>query len=282
MYVVAWQLAVFVALGIAWWVLVPKVALPTVIWGRLVREGGRNCLPFSELGGLVFGARAIMLFGVDFTIASASSVADVICEGIALAPFLLFGLIMLLARAPGSSLLLPVALGLGALLAGGGIAFLSRQNLAKFLRNSVARRLRRWIPESPERVSAVEHAINKLFHRYPRIVCASLLHLHCWFGGGGNVWIAYHLLGATPSLIDALAIESILSGALAVGFLVPAGLAVQELTYVGVGQIFGMPAHISLSLSFIRRVRDIAVGAPSLVLWQGLAARSLQQDNADG
>ncbi len=35
------------------------------IWGRLVREGGETCLPFSEIGGLIFGARALMLGGVD-------------------------------------------------------------------------------------------------------------------------------------------------------------------------------------------------------------------------
>lgn len=280
-YVVAWQFAVFVLLGAAWWVLVPSVALRTVIWGRLVREGGETCLPFSELGGLVFGARAIMLSGVDFSTAGASSIVDVICEGIALAPFLLFGLVMLLARNPGSSLVLPLALGLGALLIGGGVAFLLRSKLAAFLHNGVARQLQPWVRDAPERAGALESAIDGLLHRYKRVVCASLLHLLSWFGGGGNVWIAYHLLGATPSIIDAFAIESILSGVLAIGFLVPAGFGVQELTYVGVGTMFGMPAHVSLSLSLIRRARDIVIGAPSLLLWQGTEAWKVHQGHAD-
>jgi uncharacterized membrane protein YbhN (UPF0104 family) len=108
------------------------------------------------------------------------------------------------------------------------------------------------------------------------------VHLLCWFGGGGNVWITYHLLGAAPSLVDAFAIESISSAVLATSFIVPARLGVQELTYVGVGRLFGMPAHLSLSLSLIRRARDIIIGAPSLLLWQGFEVRKLHRGDADG
>jgi putative membrane protein len=279
--VVAWQCAVFVLLGTAWWTLVPEIPLPIVTWGRLVREGGETCLPFSEVGGLIFGARAIMLSGVDYTEAGASSIVDVICEGIALVPFLLFGLVMLLARKPGSSLILPLAAGLAVLVAGGGVAFLLRRRLARLLRDGAARLLRPWVKDSPERAGAIERATDELFRRYRRIISASLVHLLSWFGGGGNVWITYHLLGATPSFLDAFAIESTLSGALAISFMVPAGLGVQELTYVGVGGLFGMPAHLSLSLSLIRRARDIVIGAPSLLLWQAFEARKLHRGDAD-
>jgi len=79
---------------------------------------------------------------------------------------------------------------------------------------------------------------------------------------------ADRLLGARPSVLDAVTIEAILSG-------VPAGLGVQELTYVAVGKLFGMPAPISLALSLVRRTRDILIGAPALLAWQTLEARNL-------
>ncbi len=273
--VVAWQLFVYVLLGLAWWLVCPGVAPWTVIWGRLVREGGQTCLPFSEIGGLIFGARAVMLGGVDFARAGASSIVDVTCEGIGLVPFLLFGLVMLLARKPGSSLGLPLALGLGLMLLGGGTAVWLRQPIARLLRAGTAKLLKQWIKDAPGRADDLQMALEDLFHRYRRLTGASLLHALCWCGGGGNVWIAYHLLGASPTILQALAIESILSGVLAVGFLVPAGIGVQELTYVGIGRLFGMPAHLSLALSLIRRARDIIIGAPSLLVWQAREARQL-------
>lgn len=87
-WVVLWQLGVFCLLGVSWWLLCPGAALPVVIWARLVREGGENCLPFSEIGGMVFGARALLLGGAGFAPAVASSVADVVTEAIGLVPFI--------------------------------------------------------------------------------------------------------------------------------------------------------------------------------------------------
>lgn len=275
-YVVAWQLAVFIALGAAWWIVSPGAGLLTVIWGRLVREGGETCLPFSEIGGLVFGARAIMLRGVRLPLAAASSIADVLCEAMGLVPFFLLGLAMLLTRDPHSALAWPMAAGLGLLLAGGAALFLLRRRLSPLLRRGTARLLARWSKEAPRQVQHIQSRFDALMQRRGRLAGGAATHFLCWCGGGGNVWIAYHLLGAHPSLADALAIESLLSAVLAVGFFVPGGLGVQELTYIGVGRVFGMPAHLSLALSLIRRARDIIIGAPALLLWQALEARQLK------
>ncbi len=274
--VIAWQFAVFVLLGIAWRQVIARGPTWLTIWGRLVREGGQTCLPFSEIGGLVFGARALMLGGVPFAEAGASSIADVIAEGMALAPFLLFGLLVLLAARPGSKFALPLGLGLCLLIAGGAAAYLLRRQLARLLHAATTHLLKPWSKTAPEEADALRDTLQARLAEPGRIAAGTALHFTAWCGGGGNVWIAYHLLGAHPSILDALAIEAILSGVLAVGFLVPAGLGVQELTYVGVGQLFGIPAHVSLALSLIRRARDIAIGAPALVVWQVIEAKRLR------
>jgi putative membrane protein len=276
-YVVSWQLAVFLMLGVAWWAVCPRVSVWTVVWARLVREGGETCLPFSKIGGLVFGARALMLSGVDFARAAASSCVDVVAEGIGLAPFLLFGLVMLLARKPGSLVALPMGMGLGVLVLGGTMVLLLRKQAGKLLRVGTTWLLKPWVKDAPRRANELQRALEDLFRQRGRVTAGSLIHALCWCGGGGNIWIAYHLLGAKPSVLDALAIESILSSVLAIGLVVPAGLGVQELTYVGVGSLFGIPGHLSLALSLIRRARDIIIGAPPLLVWQALEARQLHK-----
>src|SRR5689334_6096276 len=67
--ILGWQLLLFVILGLAWDVLTPGRAARqagTLIWGRMVRDASANCLPFSQVGGFVFGARAVTLHGIEW------------------------------------------------------------------------------------------------------------------------------------------------------------------------------------------------------------------------
>jgi uncharacterized membrane protein YbhN (UPF0104 family) len=182
---------------------------------------------------------------------------------------------MLLRRHPHSPITWRAGLGISALFAGAMAAFLLRGRLSSLLRRTTAWLLKRWVRDAPQRAAELEHALQSLLQQYRRVAGASFMHLVCWCGGGGNVWIAYHLLGARPAILDALAIESILSAVLAFGFLIPGALGVQELAYIGVGQLFGIPSHLSLALSLIRRTRDLLIGAPALLVWQALEARRL-------
>nr|WP_295740951.1 lysylphosphatidylglycerol synthase domain-containing protein [uncultured Acidocella sp.] len=275
--ILLWQLAVFIILAGAWRVLLPGAPFWLTVWGRLVREGGETCLPFSEIGGLVFGTRAVMLGGASLPRAAASSLADMICEAAGLVPFILIGLGLLLARAPHDGLIWPLAGGLVLLLAGAGGGYLGRRRLARLARGAVTRLLRPWTKSAPREAEAMQAQTTKLLHDRPRLALAALIHFLAWCAGAGNIWLAYHFLGAAVSPVAALGIESLLSSVLAVAFLVPAALGVQELAYIAIGGAFGVPPHLSLALSFIRRARDILIGAPALAIWQGLEARRLRQ-----
>lgn len=274
--IVAWQFAVFVVLGTAWWIVCPGAPIWLVVAARLVREGGTTCLPLSVVGGLVFGARTLVLGGVSLARAAASSVVDVITEGAGLVPFLIYGLVMLLARQPGSSLALALGLGIGLIVGGGILAALLRRQLGRLLRASTEWLLRRWIQDAPQQADEMHRGIGGLFGRPLRVGGASFVHALSWCGGAGNVWIGYHLLGARPTIPQALAIEAIFSGALSIGLLVPGAFGVQEVSYVGIGRLFGMPAPLSLALSLLRRARDIIIGGPALLAWQAAEARRLR------
>ncbi len=274
---VVWQLGMFLLLASAWRRVCPGVRLRTLVWGRLVREGGPNILPFSEVGGLAFGARAIMLAGVTPERAVASSIADVAAEFIGEIPFILFGVIMLMARGPDTSLVLPVGIGL-ALIAAGAAALIWAERHSARLFDAVGRGIAaRWAHRAERQAVAVQHEVEHLFSQPRRIGAAAAIHLAGWVGGAVTVWMAYRMLGGRIDVVSAMAIEGLLSGALAVAFLVPGGLGVQEASYVLLGRLFGMPAHLSIGLSFLRRARDIVIGAPALVTWQVAEARRLRQ-----
>ncbi len=51
---VGWQFLVFIVLAEAWRLLCRHGRFGALVFGRLVREGGTNILPFSEVGGTRF------------------------------------------------------------------------------------------------------------------------------------------------------------------------------------------------------------------------------------
>src|SRR5437016_130898 len=64
--------ALFALLGAAWFALVPRQEEPRLasfVWGRAVRECAGELLPFSQVGGIVIGARALMLRKVRASVA---------------------------------------------------------------------------------------------------------------------------------------------------------------------------------------------------------------------
>jgi hypothetical protein len=78
-----YALGLFLVLGLAWYVLLPdrSVADPRVfVWARMVRDAATEVLPFSQLGGIVLGARAAILKGVSPPFAFASTIVDVTTE----------------------------------------------------------------------------------------------------------------------------------------------------------------------------------------------------------
>ena len=54
----------------------------------------------------------------------------------------------------------------------------------------------------------------------------------------------------------------------ALGFAIPGALGVQEGGYVLICSLFSVAPSEALALSLIRRVREIVLGVPGLVLWQ--------------
>jgi putative membrane protein len=277
--IVGWQLVLFAVLGLAWDAIVParEARRPWVfVWGRMVRDASANCLPFSQVGGFVFGARAATLQGVSWSLATASTVVDVTAEFLAQLAFTAIGLGVLLARAPESSLAVPVEVGLG-LAVMAGVALIWLQQGAAPLFAKLGRRIAgRWFENAQDRVDVLQAELTLIYGHTVRLAIGFLVHLLGWLGTGVAGWITYRALGVPIDFDDALAIEALLSALAAIAFLVPVNAGVQEAGYAGLGAIFGVPPELSLGVSLVRRARDLAVGIPILLLWQFLEMRHLR------
>jgi glycosyltransferase 2 family protein len=274
-----WQLTLFLVLGLAWWMIVPQArarALPLFVWGRMVRDASGNLLPFSALGGFVMGARAVTLHGVGWVRATATTVVDATTEFIAELVFTLIGLGILLARAPDSALLLPLAGGLLLAMVGAAIFVWLQQGATPLLRALGRRVAGNRFGGAREQFVRMQAVLDRIYADPWCVAGGATLHLLGWMATAGGSWIAYRLLGARIDLPAVLAIEALSDAALSAAFLVPIGAGVQEAAYAGLGTIFGLPPEMSLAVSLLRRGRDIVLGVPVLLIWQGLEMARLR------
>jgi glycosyltransferase 2 family protein len=278
--IVGLQMVLFVILGLAWDLITPLRTMRrpwVLVWGRMVRDSSANCLPFSQVGGFVFGARAITLHGVEWHTATASTVVDVTAEFLAQIAFACIGLGILLLRAPRSGLAVPAEVGIG-LAVLGCFGFIWVQKGAAPIFARLGRRIaRRWFANAEERMEVLQAELGLIYGHTGKLALGFMVHLIGWMGTGLAGWIIYRALGVPIHFDDALAIEALLSAAAAVAFLVPVNAGVQEAGYAALGAIFGVSPELSLGVSLIRRARDMAVGVPILLIWQFLEMRHLRE-----
>ncbi len=270
---VAWQGLLFLLLGSAWCAVLPGVGRGLVIWGRMVRDAATTCLPFSPVGGFVIGARALTLHGVPWTLAAAGTVVDVTAEIAAQLLFALFGVAVLVLLRPGSSLAVPIATGVLAATALLLAAVWQRQQLAAGLRGLGRRLLGDWF-KAQGGLDRLQEALTRLYDG-PRLARGALIHLLGWGATGVGTWLALRLLGADVDLVHVLALEALLDALVAAAFIVPGAAGVQEAGYVGLGALFGVPPELALSVSLLRRAKDLVWGVPILLLWQWREVRRL-------
>jgi len=277
--ILLWQVALFVVCGLAWDVILPArpQRRPWVpIWGRMVRDAAANCLPFSQVGGFVFGARAVTLHGLSWPLATASTIVDVTAEFLAQLAFAGIGLAFLLAHAPGSRLAVPLEVGLGlAVMVGLSFIWL-QQGAGRMFARLGGRLAGRWFADANDRMQTLQAELTLIYARAPRLVVCFAVHLLGWLGAGTAGWIAYRALGVPIDFDEAVAIEALVAAISAVTFVVPGKAGVQEAGYAGLGAIFGVPPELSLGVSLVRRARDITIGIPILLVWQLLEVRRVR------
>lgn len=263
--------------GLAWATAAPGLGTRRsglFVWGRLLREAASDLLPFSQIGGLVVGARTVIAAGVAEDLVFASLLVDLVAEMAAQAFYTLLGIGLILVRL-NAKLAGPVlwpAMGALALLFTVAISFLfAQQRTVAWL----GRFARRWLPDSMTRADAVGVALEEIYRRPARVAAAIALHLAGWVASGGASWIALRFMGVDAPFWVVIAVESLMYAVRSVGFALPGALGVQEGAYVILGPFFGLHAGDALALSLLRRARDVVTGVPTLAIWQAREGRAL-------
>lgn len=259
----------FAFLGIAWFVLAgTRTArdFATFGWGRAVRDSAGDVLPFSQFGGMVIGARAVILRGVSAATAFGSTVVDITVEMVAQIAFILIGLVILVLELPIEHMKLLEGTIVGvivATLAAGVFVVVQRRGFS-FLEGIAER----FLPKAAVHAAAVNRIVNEIHGAPRRLALAFALHFVGWLGTAFATWLALKLIGTPIAFSSAVAIESLLCAMRSAAVIVPGAIGVQEAGYTMMMPLFGLPPDIGLAVSLLKRAREIALGTPVLLSWQ--------------
>jgi len=272
--VTAFHLIPMLSSSSCWRVLIPvgqRPALLRLLQARWIGESINSLLPVAQIGGELAKARWMMHRGVSGSTAGASVVVEVTITLMTQILFTMIGLAMLLLQIdPDLNLIVSIVLGtavLGALLA---IFYsLQRQQFFGKLAHMVHRVAggREWLMLSGG-ADLLDQAIAEIYRHKKVLAAASAWRLCSWMIGTGEVWLIMYFLGQPVSLMEALLLESLGQAIRAAGFLIPGSLGIQEGGYLLLGAVLGIPPQTALALSLGKRVRELLLGIPGLIIWQ--------------
>ncbi len=273
----AWTLPICVALhaaqlwlsGVAWRDVCGRPPPGYGGWWRIrwIREAVNSMLPVAQIGGNVVGVRLLAARGAGQARAAAGTVLDLTVEASTQALFTLAGIGVLAASSPDLRWVPWLAGGTAALCLGVG-AFVAAQRLGVLrLVETGAARLGRHLPRLNLR--GLQAAFTEQRQDAPALAGAASLHLLAWLLGVVETWLVLAAMGHLPSAAAVFTIESLGMAARSAGFAVPGALGVQEAGFVLVAGLFGVPAETAVALSMVKRARELLVGVPGLLAWQG-------------
>ena len=118
----------------------------------------------------------------------------------------------------------------------------------------------------------LDDQIYAFYHRdRTRFFQTTAVFLLGWLADAIEVYVVCHLLGLPLVWTEAIAIESFISVAKALGIFVPGALGVQESGVVLLFEIFGLPAPVAVAYAIVRRGRETVLcpGGRGAALFRG-------------
>ena len=272
--IVAAGLAAEVVLALGLVPLLPHpVPLRIVVASRQLRDSAADILPITQLGGIAFAARALVLGGLPAPLASAAVIADLTTETFAQGLYVLVGVVASLSLLAKSTLLSPYV---GAMLAGAIFLSLGSMGFALLQLGGsrwIERLSEKLFPGAAAHTRGFREAIHDIYRRRTRILLSMLLQLTGWMASGLWLWVMLKVMGLSTGFWAAIALQALVEGLRSALVFIPAAIGVQEAGYAVLAPLFGLPPETGLALSVLRRARDVAVAVPVLLLWQAVEAR---------
>lgn len=253
--------------------LPPGIPFSVVVAARQLRDSAGDVLPITQLGGVAFAARALVLTGVGAARASAAVIADVTTEVFAQGLYVLTGVLASLSLLEADNALSTYV---GAML--GGAIFLSLGSMGfALVQVSASRHLGkltdRLFPASISHIQGFHAAIHAIYRRHDKVLASMLLQWAGWMASGLWLWVMLRAMGLSTGLWTAIAIQALLEGLRSATVFIPAAIGVQEAGYAALAPVFGLTPEIGLAVSLLRRARDLVVAVPVFLVWQAVETR---------
>jgi putative membrane protein len=247
--------------------------LSVIVAARQLRDSTGDVLPITQLGGVAFGARALVLAGMKAIPATAGVTADLTTETFAQGLYVLVGVLASLSLLHADAHLSPYV---GAML--GGALFLSAGSIGFAIVQMaggrwIDRLTARLLPRAPVGDRAFHDAIHAIYRRRGRVALSILLQFAGWVASGLWLWVMLAVMGYPDAPWAAIAIQALVEGLRSATVFVPVALGVQEIGYAMLAPVFGFSPEIGLAMSLLRRARDVVVAVPVLLAWQVIEGR---------
>lgn len=274
--------------GVLWATLahLPTVWLDMLAWRHLVaaaRRPGRMAmfgfrwigesvnalLPAAQVGGDVARARLLALAGVPGAEAGASVVVDFTLGLATQVVFSLVGVAALLAFVAPGDLGAPVVAAVAGVVAVAALVYgIQRAGaialVGRFLGTLARGESWRGVAGG---VAAMEDRLRELYARRTDLLVAAGWRLASWFAHAAEVWIVLAFLGVDAGFVAALVIESLTAAIRSAAFMIPGALGAQEGGIVVLFALLGLPPDAAWAVAMVKRIRELGVGAPGLMLW---------------
>ena len=283
-----WRLIFMVLYALGWQVLLlhhdgeSRAGLPYLTWVTAVREAADRLLPLPTIGGGLLGLRLLTWQGMIPAAVGASILAEMVMT--VAASYLFAGLSLYLlfevrsAGAISSTVAVAFAVSLAMPV---GTFFLLRSGVVFSRLRGI---LGGWLPNLTEGAERLDEELWTLLRATPRLAASTVLQLLAMASGSFEVWFALRLFGHPVAVADAVIMEGLLQAVRSVAFFVPANLGTQEGGLILVGQMLGISPELSLAVSMVKRIREVAWGIPALLSWhymEGRRARLLEPGPAN-
>lgn len=275
--------AVPIALSaIGWRVLVPgrsRRSAAWFAWATWVREAVNALLPVLRVGGEVVSIRMLVASGVGPALATAGMVVDITLSLLILTVLVASG-VLLLALGGGDrglAIRMIVALAVATAVIA---AFIAVQRVGIF---SLAGRVLKFVgSDFHARIAGgagrLDRATRRLWSRGARVRRSLFWQSLAWLSGVGEMWVTLAVLGVDAGWRETFILEALVLGVNNAAFIVPGALGVQEGGFLVIGAALGLAPEVATAAALVRRVRDVLVYSPALIIWavregRGLATR---------
>lgn len=257
--------------GLAWACVLPQAKVGLVLFGRWARDGFNEILAMVPLAGEAAGMHLLTRHGIIAGLAGASMIADLTAEILAQALFTLGG-VVLWGLSHGIDQLWRWGLP-GVLAAGGavlGFIAVQRGGGIRWAEHLAARWLSR-----PGLDQGIHAHLMDLYRRPARCAGAVALHALAWVAACAEAWLALRLLGNPISPLQAIMLESAIFALRSAAFFVPGALGLQEGGYALLGPLLGLSPATAITLSLLKRGREVVMGGPAILAWIWFSRRRL-------